>query len=785
MRTNNLPQGEKYIKEHRFHKRWHRAVMLLSAVVVCCTVYALILPAITMERTCQLPEHTHSDACYTQLSGDTLSAKDTPDDPDALTCTNTDADHVHSSRCYGTWVLTCGLDEALKFVRLESDWTNIKLPEGKNYADIIEKVVAYYTDGTTQEYAITEADSGGNISVTFDEDRICNGYDIIFRDDYAMEAGEGVRFYAYTVYRDPVNTHIPDGADKVTYHNAARSVNSYQRGEETVYDYLKSQYSYDMLPSTENLSVSKRTFVNDGTQTWMGLGGNTVGKTYVYILHLTGSLLEPEVKQYEDLRVIDLLPDGVHYDKIYLIQQGNTGGPILDGGTNYQPEVIENYHNSRRTAVIFHLNAENLKKSLDVHTTYTDIYFGVTIDLDAHPGTIRNYVYAVGDNLEEYHNSTGGTEDIYDLNNNGRTDDRIAWGYSDATIIAAQSTYAEKFIAPKGSDNWSKQGLLVKAGSDFDYLLKVTNETNADYHGLTLYDTLPRAGDQDIFAQSARSSEFPVHLRGPITPPDGYQVRYTTSEEVYHKSMHDMLEEDVWTDSVSDYASVTAFQITAKEGTALEKNSVFQVRIPVKASETFDEASMKLLHEKTEQDQTSGTVSYLEAINDFGFRTQEAPSEKESNTVWVRVPFAGFSAKKVDGTSGSALSGAEFTLTDADGKAIGKTVSDKDGMVQFRELTEGTYTLTETKVPDGYQDQKLSATVTITQNPVTMEYTVSFGDIGTGAGSTADPLRIPNYTGFALPETGGSGLLGVYTTGGLLILLAAGLWISRKHRKGA
>ena len=111
MRTNNLPQGEKYIKEHRFHKRWHRAVMLLSAVVVCCTVYALILPAITMERTCQLPEHTHSDACYTQLSGDTLSAKDTPDAPDALTCTNTDADHVHTSRCYGTWVLTCGMKE--------------------------------------------------------------------------------------------------------------------------------------------------------------------------------------------------------------------------------------------------------------------------------------------------------------------------------------------------------------------------------------------------------------------------------------------------------------------------------------------------------------------------------------------------------------------------------------------------------------------------------------------------------------------------------------------------
>ena len=84
--------------------------------------------------------------------------------------------------------------------------------------------------------------------------------------------------------------------------------------------------------------------------------------TYCYTLCLKGYLLEPEVKQYEDLRVIDLLPDGVHYAKIYMIQQGNTGGPILDGGTKYQPEIIENYYNSGRTEVIFHLNAENLKK---------------------------------------------------------------------------------------------------------------------------------------------------------------------------------------------------------------------------------------------------------------------------------------------------------------------------------------------------------------------------------------------------------------------------------------
>lgn len=86
----------------------------------------------------------------------------------------------------------------------------------------------------------------------------------------------------------------------------------------------------------------------------------------------------------------------------------------------------------------------------------------------------------------------------------GETDDKIAYAFSDATIIAAQSMYAEKFIAPAGSDSWSKQGLLVKAGSDFDYLLEIVNETAAVHAGLTVYDTLPRIGDPNLFGASGR-----------------------------------------------------------------------------------------------------------------------------------------------------------------------------------------------------------------------------------------------------------------------------------------
>ena len=491
-------------------------------------------------------------------------------------------------------VVLAGLDEALRFVRLESVTTGASLPEGKTYADLVDHITAYYTDGTIQPISALQADAHGNIAVTFDEEKVCDGYDIVFAEDYEMQAGGQVRFQAYTVYRDPEHTHVPDGQTKVTYTNAARSINSYP----------------------------------------------------------------------------------------------------LDGETN----------------------------------------------------------------------------------------DKIAYAFSDATIIAAQSMYAEKFIAPAGSDSWSKQGLLVKAGSDFDYLLEIVNETAAVHTGLTVYDTLPRIGDPNLFGASGRGSEFPVRLRGAITPPEGYTVYYTTSPEVYTHSMEEMVDSDIWTTSITDYASVTAFKLVAGEGTELAGNSRFQVRIPVCAPKTFDEDPMALLRAKVDQDQASGTVSWLQAVNAFGFRTVQTPTVKESSTVWARVCFAGFCVKKVNGATQAALPGAEFTLTDAAGTIVGTAISDADGRLQFRELTEGTYTLAETKVPDGFLDTHVSVAVTITQNPVTLAYSVTFSGDHTGLGTSADPLCIENHGAYVLPKTGGRGTAAFYVPGAFLLLSAAALPDLRKRR---
>lgn len=654
-----------------------------------------------------------------------------------------------------------GLDKRLKFIRLEAMMENTVLPEGKTFADVLNKITAYYTDGSTAEYQITDVNEKGGFSVVFDESKVCEGFEILFDDAYEIGLNQSVAFYAYTVYRDPHNTHVDENnSQNNIYENRAQAINWWtDRNGNVNYRYLWVSDSYRMLPFTENLRISKDTGGNKDN--------NTIGSEFYYSIRLIGSLLDPEVKQYKNMRVIDLLPPELTYTHISL------GANLFGNLSTYKPEIIENYHNSGRTALIFHFEAEDLIEYWKTNI-YAPFTFHVKINTTAKPGTVRNDIYVVGDNLDDYHNDTGGAVDIYDLDDDGRTDDLIAYASSNAVIVAAQSIYAEKFIAPANGSNWTKQGLFLKAGTDFDYLLKITNDTTAEHTGLVVYDTLPDIGDGNIFLSGRRGSEFTVRLRGPIAPPEGYTVYYTTSRDAYSKTMQEMVAADVWDTSPSDYTQVTAFKLVAEESAVLAGNSSFQVCVPVCVASELSESSMELLHGKES--------SYLEAVNAFGFHTEQAPFEKESNSVWARIPFAEFFIRKVDSQSGKGLKGAVFTLTDEQGRQVQVQTSDEEGAIRFKDLSEGTYTLTETKAPSGYYNKNVSLTVHIVQNAVTMEYTVTFSGTYSGSGTAEAPLLVENESGHELPETGGSGSI-LYTAGGLATMLCAGTLLLYKDKK--
>ena len=96
-----LQDAEPYASAHRRKRRWYQVMTCLAAAVVFCTTYALILPAITLEKRCEIPEHTHTEACYTSEQGD-------------LICTqSTEPQHTHTEECYQeTQDLVCGMPES-------------------------------------------------------------------------------------------------------------------------------------------------------------------------------------------------------------------------------------------------------------------------------------------------------------------------------------------------------------------------------------------------------------------------------------------------------------------------------------------------------------------------------------------------------------------------------------------------------------------------------------------------------------------------------------------------
>ena len=92
-----LTDADRFLARNKSRRAWRKAVTGLACVVVFCTTYALILPAVTLENSeailCGMEEHTHDAACYET----------------ELICPQ-EEDHIHTEDCYAP-ALVCGLEE--------------------------------------------------------------------------------------------------------------------------------------------------------------------------------------------------------------------------------------------------------------------------------------------------------------------------------------------------------------------------------------------------------------------------------------------------------------------------------------------------------------------------------------------------------------------------------------------------------------------------------------------------------------------------------------------------
>lgn len=112
MNQEELNQVARYNRAHQRKRLWKRFVSGVACVVVFCTVYSLILPALTLEEGvfCGLEEHQHEGACYENVLVCDYEADETQAAPAA---------HEHTESCYTMQQeLVCGLVEGEGHIRM-------------------------------------------------------------------------------------------------------------------------------------------------------------------------------------------------------------------------------------------------------------------------------------------------------------------------------------------------------------------------------------------------------------------------------------------------------------------------------------------------------------------------------------------------------------------------------------------------------------------------------------------------------------------------------------------
>lgn len=144
--------------------------------------------------------------------------------------------------------------------------------------------------------------------------------------------------------------------------------------------------------------------------------------------------------------------------------------------------------------------------------------------------------------------------------------------------------------------------------------------------------------------------------------------------------------------------------------------------------------------------------------------------------------------------------GATFTLTSMDNGNVYTATTGADGALTFTGLDKGTYTLVETKAPDGFTLDPTPHTVVIaptygdnnklTKLEITIDgektstYEVNYeatGDV-TVTTNTTTRMDIANTKISALPSTGGIGTT-IFTIGGCAIMIvAAGLFFATRRK---
>ena len=365
---------------------------------------------------------------------------------------------------------------------------------------------------------------------------------------------------------DPYNTKLL--TDEKFYNNTATLDVALETedGSEVRPRQLTSSARFIADKLEETVQFSKTTKVN---QT------GTLGEQVVYRLVFSNFVVSP-ARAYRNAKFIDVLPQGVTF-------KGVTEEEAADKGKIKNVEVVENYNNSGRTAVIIDLGT--IPAFSDTKPNFPILVEG-TINEGAIPSKIQNannnednHAYFISDEYDPIPDgikSSTLVDNKFGIQVNGKTPAQLIGASSVTTVNLPSEIASTKYIRRRG-ESFHTKPVITDYDEAFDYRLQTRNFSVLPMRHFVLYDRLPYSGD-------VNTSKFSNLLTGPLTVPEKYTVYYHTAADMT-KNAGQEVGRDGWmtADQVADFTQVTAIKIVLNQGQVVEPGEIINFNVPMKA----------------------------------------------------------------------------------------------------------------------------------------------------------------------------------------------------------
>ena len=371
----------------------------------------------------------------------------------------------------------------------------------------------------------------------------------------------------------------------------------------------------------------------------------------------------------------------------------------------------------------------------------------------------------------------------------GKTADKTVTGTEDRSVTVSGLDLGYYLVYPRGA------GDIIEGNSSICSLTSTT--PNATVNIKAGYPTIEKAVD-DNNPEIGQTITYTITGKVPDTTgytSYTYEVKDTMSNGLtFNKDV--VVAIDVNEDGKIDTGDNNDVAIIVTVNYDSISNG-FDVTIPVQEYQGYVGKDIVITYTATvnENAVVGSAGNANSAVLTYSNDPSNSNNKTENPPVVVKVYTAKLVIDKVDGSveDGTVkLAGAKFILTktvEVDEEGVTKyykydnvnnvvswvndqadatvVTTDDSGAASFKGLKNGDYSLVETEAPAGYN--KLAEAVSVTIN-----YAGDATNIG-------QDIQVENFSGSTLPETGGIGTTIFYAVGGVLVVGAGVLLITRKR----